>query len=96
MQRIEHLVAGFIAAPMRGHDLITLDDFDAIDVAFDRHGLKGTTSRNAVADVVETGELILIDFRRLADAGIETMPWQFGCLFPIATELLIDGLLRIA
>ena len=33
MQRIENLVARFIAALMRGHDLITVDDLNAIDVA---------------------------------------------------------------
>ena len=96
MQWIENLVAGFIAAPMRGHDLIVMDDVHSIDVAFDRHGLKGAVSWNAVADLVKTGELILIDFRRLADAGIETMPRQFGCVLSITTELLINGLLRIA
>jgi hypothetical protein len=96
MQRIENLVARFIAPLVRGHDLIVMDDVHSIDVAFDRHGLEGRLAGDAVADVVETGELILIDFRRFADAGIETMPWQFGCLFPIATVLLINGFLRIA
>lgn len=96
MQRIENLVAGFIAADMRGHNLIVLDDVNAIDVAFDRHGLEGIASRNAVANVLETGELVLVDFRRFADTGIELMPRQFGCVLVIEPELLFDGLLRIA
>ncbi len=96
MQRIKNLVARLIAAFMRGHDLIVMDDVHSVNVAFDGHGLEGRLARNAVADFVKTGELILIDFRRFADAGIETMPRQFGCVLSIATELLINGLLRIA
>jgi len=96
MQRIKNLVARFIAPLVRSHDLIAMHDLNAIDVAFDRHGLEGRLAGDAVADFVKTGELVLIDFRRLADAGIEAKPRQFGCVLSIATKLLTDSLLRIA
>ncbi len=96
MQWIKNLVARFIAPLVRSHDLIVMNDVNAIDVAFDRHSLEGRLARNAVADFVKTGELILIDFRGLSDAGIEAMSRQFGCVLSIASKLLTDGLLRIA
>ncbi len=40
MQRIENLVTRFITALMCGHDLIVMHNVNAIDVAFDRHGLE--------------------------------------------------------
>ena len=75
MQRIKHLVARFVTADMRGDDLKLMNDVDPIDVAFHRDGLEGHRSRNAVRDVVEACELVLVDFRRLLDAGVEAMLW---------------------
>ena len=96
MPWIENLVAGLVAAHMPGHDLIVMHDVNMIDVAFHRHGLKGTAAGNAVTHVVETGELILVDFRQLPDTGVESILWQCGSVLAIAPELLVDGLLRIA
>jgi len=73
MQRIKNLVARLIATAMRGHDLIVTDDVNVIDVAFHRHVFEGYRSRHAVTDVVEACELVLIDLRRTADAGIKGM-----------------------
>jgi hypothetical protein len=75
MQRIKNLVARFVTADMRGDDLKLMNDVDPIDVAFHRDGLEGHRSRNAVRDVVEACELVLVDFRRLLDAGVEAMLW---------------------
>ena len=66
MQRIENLVTRFLTALMRGHDLITVDDLDAIDVAFHRHGPEGRRARDAVRDVVEACELILSIVREIS------------------------------
>jgi hypothetical protein len=37
VQRIEHLIAAFIASRMRRHDRVLMDDLHAIDVRFHRH-----------------------------------------------------------
>lgn len=96
MQWIENLVARFIAALMCGHDPIVMHDVNAIDVAFDRHGLESGRSRNAVADVVEPGKLILIDFRGLSDAGVKAMRRQRSRLLPVVCEALGNRAFRIA
>ncbi len=96
MPWIENLVARFVTANMPGHDLIVMDDGNAIDVAFDGHSMKGTVSRNAVRHVVKAGELVLVDLHRLADAGLETMRRQRSRLLKVLLEPLADGLLRIA
>jgi len=88
MQRIENLVTRFIAALMGGHDLIVMHDVNAIDVAFDRHGFEGGRSWNAVADVVEACELVLIDFRGLPGAGIEAMSRQRSRILPVVFQSL--------
>jgi len=72
---IENLIARFIAAVMRGHDLIAMNDVNAVDVAFHRDGLEGHRSRDTVIHIVETCELILIDLRRAPDTGIKAMFW---------------------
>ena len=96
MQRIENLVARFIAALMCGHDPIVMHDVNAINVAFDRHGLESGRSRDGVADVVEPGELVLIDFCGLPDAGVEAMLRQRSRLLPVMRESLGNRELRIA
>ena len=96
MQWIENLVARFIAAMMCGHDPIVMHDVNAIDVAFDRHGLESGRSRDAVADVVEPGELVLIDFHGLPDAGVEAMLRQRSRLLPVMRESLGNRVLRTA
>jgi hypothetical protein len=96
MQRIKNLVARFIAANMRGDDLIAVNDVNSIDVTFHRHGLEGHRSWNAVRHVVEACELVLIDFRRLLDAGIEAMLRQSSRVLPVVLQPLANRDLRIA
>ena len=75
VQGIKHLVAGLITAFVCGHDGVLMHDLHTIDVAFHRYRLEGTWSRHAVAHLVETGELILVDFRLLTNAGVEAVRW---------------------
>lgn len=96
MQRIENLVAGVVAAPMRRHNLIPVNDLDAVNVAFDRHGLERDGARDAVAHLVEPHELVLVDFRRPANAGVKTPPRQNRGLLPLMRESLANCALRIA
>ena len=96
MQRIKNLVARFIAALMRGHDLELMNDVDPIDVAFHRDGLEGHRSRDAVRHVVEACELILVDFRGLSDAGVEAMPRQRSRALPVVLQPLANRALYIA
>ena len=97
MQRIKNLVTRLIAALMRGHDLeLTVDDLNPIDVAFHRDGLEGRRSRDTVRHVVEAGELILIDFRGLSGAGVETMLGQRSRVLPVVLQPLANRALRIA
>ena len=96
MQWIENLVARFIAAMMCGHDPIVMHDVNAIDVAFDRHGLEGHRSRDAVADVVEPCELVLIDFRGLPDTGVKAMLRQRSRVLKVVFQPLGNRAFRIA
>ena len=96
MQRIENLVAGLITAVMRGHDLSVVDDVHAIDVAFDRHRLEGHRAWHAVRHVVEACELILVNFRRLSDAGIKAMLRQRSRLLQVVLQPLANRTLRVA
>lgn len=96
MQRIKNLVARFITAFMRGHHLIVIDDVNAIDIALDRDGLEGRRAGNAVTHVVEADKLILIDFRRLADASVEAMLRQSRRLIEVLLQPLANRALRIA
>ena len=80
MQWIEDLIAVFVTAGMPGHDRVVMHDLHAIDVAFDCHTLKRTVPRHAVTDVVEAGQLILVDLRGFANTRIEPMQWQLGRL----------------
>ena len=71
MQRVEDLLAVPIRTDMPGDDLVASHDLDAVDVALDRHGLKGEGTRHAVGIAVETSGLILVHLGRLADARVE-------------------------
>jgi hypothetical protein len=78
VQRIKHIVTGVITAKMGRDHRIVEYDLDMIDIALDRHRLKRRVTRHAVVHVVEPRELVLIDLRRLPDAGIEPLLGQRG------------------
>lgn len=71
MGRIENLLMLAVAARMRRDHLGAEHHVDALDIRLDRHGLKGSRTRHAVAIGVETDQLILVHFGRLDDARIE-------------------------
>lgn len=71
MEWIEDLIAAIVAALVRRDDRMLVNDFDAINVCFHRNGVKRTLPWNAVADVVETCELVLIDFDFLSHTRIK-------------------------
>ena len=96
MQRIKNLVPRLITAVMRGHDLIVMNDVHVIDVAFDRHRLEGHRAGDAVRHVVEAGELILVHFRGLSDAGVKAMLRQRSRLLKVVLQPLADRTLRVA
>ena len=96
MQWIKNLVPRLIAAFMRGHDLIVMDDVDTIDVAFDRHRLEGRRAGDAVRHVVEACELILVHFRGLADTGVKAMLRQRSRLLQVVLQPLANRALRVA
>lgn len=96
MHRIENLVSDGIAARVRGDDPIVMHDLHAIDVALHRHGLESDVTRDAVRHVVEAGELVLVDFRRLANAGVEAVLRQSAGLLPVVLEPFADRTLRVA
>ena len=96
MQGIENLVAGVVAAHMAGHDLVTVNDLDAVDVALDGHILESDGARDAVAHVVEPHELVLVDFRRLPNAGVEAPVRQDRCVLPLMGQLLGNRATRVA
>lgn len=96
MHGIEHLLARGIAARVRGDDPIVVYDLNAIDVALHRHGLESDVTRDAVRHIVEARELVLVDFRRLANAGVETVRRQSRGLPPVVLEPFADRALRIA
>lgn len=92
MPWIENLLSPLVAPRMLGHDRLVEHDLHPLDVALHRHRLKGTMTRDAVGDVVEAGELVLVDLRRLADAGIEPMLGERGCLALLLGEAFTDCL----
>lgn len=71
MQWIEDLVAAVVAAAVSRHGRVAVDHFYSVDVRLDRDDLKSTLPRGAVADVIESRELVLIDFDFLPDARIK-------------------------
>lgn len=95
MQRIKNFLARFVAANMRSHDLIAVSDLDTVDIALDRYGPEGRFPRDAVVHVVEAGELVLVDFRRLANAGVEAGFRQRGGVPAIVCESLGNRTFRI-
>ena len=96
MQRIKHLVTRFVAALMGGHDLILMHDVNAIDIAFDRHSLESDRPWDAVRDLVEACELILVDFCGLPDAGVKAMRRQRSRILQVVFQPLTNRVLRIA
>jgi hypothetical protein len=78
VQRIEHIIARVIAATMNCNDGFIEHDLHAIDITLDRHRLKRGLARHAIVHVVEPRELILVDLRRLPNAGIKPMLGQTG------------------
>lgn len=75
VQRIKHLIAGLITSLVRGHDRVLMHDLNTIDVTFHRHCLERAVTRDAVAHLVEPGEVILVDLRCLANTRIEAVCW---------------------
>jgi len=76
VQRLEHLVARHIAPPVAGNHTTAMHNVHAIHVAFDRDRFKRVRARYAVLHVLESHQLILVDFRRPRHAWIEGVPGQ--------------------
>ena len=92
MQRIQDLAARLVAALMAGHHLARDHDLDALGVGLHGRRLKGITLRHAVTHPIKPRRLILVDLRRLMDAGIEALPRQRQGPLPILCEAFPDGL----
>ena len=73
MQRIKHLIALRIAANVRRHDRISVNNFDSIDVRFHSDCLERALPRHAVTGIVESSKLILVDLRFLTHTCVERM-----------------------
>jgi hypothetical protein len=71
MPRVEHLVAGGVTPRVSRHDRVLMHDLNPVDIALDRHRLERAVTRDAVTHVVESRELILVDFHVLMQAGVE-------------------------
>ncbi len=71
VQRVKHLVARLVAAWMAGDNAIAMNDVYPIRVAFHTDRFERVDPRHAVADVVESGQLILVHLGRLRHAGVE-------------------------
>jgi hypothetical protein len=76
VQRIEHLVARFVAPPVAGNYSPFRYNVHAINVALDRHRFKSPVARHAVSHLVEMDQLVLVDLARLHHARIEGVPRQ--------------------
>ena len=96
MHRIKDLIAGVVAATMSGHDRFAIDNLDPVDIRLDGHGAKGDVTRDAVAHFVESHELILVDLRRFANAGVKTRFRQARCVLFLPRESFGNGAGRIA
>ena len=94
VQRVKHLVARLVASRMAGDQAIAMHDVHPIRVALHRDRLEGVSPRHAVADVVESGQLILVDLGRLCHARIEDMTRQRLGLFAISRKQFADRVLR--
>ena len=69
VQRFHHSGPGLIRSSMTGDLLVAGHHGHGIDVALDRHRLKGKGTRHAVAVVVETHRLVLVHLGWLAEAS---------------------------
>ena len=94
VQRIEHLVARFVAPPVAGNHPPFRHHLHPIDVALDRHRFKGPAARHAVPHLVEMHQLVLVHFPRLHHARIKGVPGQRQRCLSILLEQLADRLLR--
>jgi len=94
VQRVKHLAARLVASWMTGDDAIALNDIHPIRVAFHSDRLEGVDPRHAVADVVESGQLILVDLGRLRYARIEGVARRRLGLVAISREQFADGVFR--
>jgi hypothetical protein len=92
MQRLQHLIAGLIAAFMPSNHLAGNNNRNAFHVRFHRRGLKGVTLRHTVTHIVEAGRLVLVDLGRLIDARVEAHARQGQGPLPVAFETLADRL----
>ena len=73
VERIEHVLPGFVAPLVPGHDHRLDHDLDLVHATFHGGRLEGETARHAVTVVVEGQRLVLVDLARLTDAGVEGM-----------------------
>lgn len=69
--RNQDLLVPAVRARVRSDHLALQHDVDAVQVSLDRHRLKSGEARHAVAVGVVAHHLVLIDLRRLVQAGIE-------------------------
>jgi hypothetical protein len=74
VQRIEHLVARFVAPPVAGNQPPFRYHVHSIDVALDRHRFKSPSARHAVPHLVEMHQLVLVHLPRLHHARIKGVP----------------------
>jgi len=74
VQRIEHLIARFVAPPVAGNHPPFRYNLHPIDVALDRHRFKSPAARHTVPHLVEMHQLILVDRPRLHQARIKAVP----------------------
>lgn len=91
VQRFHHPGPGLIRAGMAGDLLVAGHHDHGIDIALDRHGLKGKGTRHAVAVVVEAHRLVLVHLGWLTEAGVEGLRRQGQGLDPLVGEELADG-----
>ena len=94
VQRIEHLVARFVAPPVAGNHPLFRYNVHPIDVALDRHRFKSPRARHTVPHLVEMHQLVLVDLARLRHARIKGVPRQRKRRLSILLEQHADRLAR--
>jgi len=94
VQRIEHLVARFVAPSVAGNYSSFGYHVHPVDVALDHHRFKSPGTRQTVPHLVEMHQLVLVHLARLHDARIEGVLGQRRRRLSILLELLADRLLR--
>ena len=72
MQRVENLIPFLVTSGVSRDHGVLKNNLHTINVTLDAHRLKRTVTRHAVIHVVEPGELIFVDLRIPANAGIES------------------------